>query len=105
MDVKMKKVGLLVLLLILALVPVNVAKADGLASSGKCGVNVTWSFKNGTLTISGTGKMYDYKQNDDGYCQFALLGDELENVVIKEGVTSIGNDTFRYCTALKVSAQ
>ena len=30
------------------------------AESGTCGENLTWSLDNGTLTISGTGKMTDY---------------------------------------------
>ena len=30
------------------------------AASGKCGDNLTWSLTDGTLTISGTGKMYDF---------------------------------------------
>lgn len=30
------------------------------AESGQCGKNLTWNFKDGTLTIIGSGEMYDY---------------------------------------------
>lgn len=30
------------------------------ASSGTCGPNVTWTYSNGTLTISGKGNMSNY---------------------------------------------
>lgn len=47
---------LLVLCVALALLPGTAWAAD----SGKCGDNLTWSYNDGTLTIEGTGKMYDY---------------------------------------------
>ena len=34
------------------------------AASGKCGDNLTWSYNNGVLTISGSGAMYDYPVYD-----------------------------------------
>ena len=38
--------------------------ADGFAASGECGDNLTWSIDDefGTLTISGTGAMWDYEE-------------------------------------------
>ena len=36
-------------------------------TSGKCGDNANWSFENGTLTVSGTGKMNGYSSYDYEY--------------------------------------
>ena len=57
------------------------------ATSGKCGDNISWSLKNGVLTISGNGRMYDY------YGGFDYRND-ITSVVIESGVTSIGYYAF-----------
>ena len=59
------------------------------ADSGTCGENVTWTLKDGVLTISGTGAMDDY----DMYSMpFADL--EFSKAVIEDGVTRIGKFAF-----------
>ena len=52
----------------------------------------------GTLTISGTGDMPSYVVEDDvpGY----NYQGNIEKVVIKDGVTSIGKNAFSYCLSL-----
>ena len=59
-------------------------------TSGTCGENLTWVYDDfsKTLTISGTGEMYDYEE--DSY-QWEYT---MEKVVIEEGVTSIGDYAF-----------
>ena len=72
-----------------------------LGSSGKCGDNVTYTLSSsGVLTISGTGAMYDYttyydnyEGNYEIYSPFAV-NDNIKSIVINEGVTSIGANTF-----------
>ena len=65
--------------------------------SGTCGENLTWTLEDGTLTISGTGAIDDY-----GPVLVAapwVNGETLESIeeaVIMEGVTRIGDFTF-YC--------
>ena len=55
---------LLCVLLLASLLPVS-AFADTTAS-GKCGDNLTWTLDgDGTLTISGTGKMWDSDYYND----------------------------------------
>ena len=73
------------------------ASAEGLATLGKCGENVSWSLKNGVLTISGTGKMtdYDYEGDSPFYNR-----EDIKSVVIKSGVTSIGGSAFLGCVNL-----
>ena len=68
--------------------------------SGKCGENVFWSLDDkGVLTISGTGKMYDY---DSWYSYSPFYQrDDIMSVIIKSGVTNIGECAFYNCTSLK----
>lgn len=62
--------------------------------SGKCGDNLTWTLdKDGLLEISGTGEMYD----SESYTPFEeqeLFPDDIQKVIIHEGVTSIGAKAF-----------
>lgn len=70
------------------------ASADTLIKSGKCGENATWVLDNdGTLTISGTGAMYDYSHG-------APWGTDIKKVVIEKGITSIAGCAFYGCTNL-----
>ena len=71
------------------------ASAESTATSGKCGDNVSWTLKDGVLTISGKGKMNDYS----GDSPFAYRTD-IKSVVIKSGVTSIGENVFEYCESI-----
>ena len=91
------------------------------ASSGTCGSGLTWSLSNsGTLTISGTGAMTDYYSatsspfyNNQDILQVIIqdgvssIGDyafhscnALESISIPDSVSSIGKDSFRGCSAL-----
>ena len=65
------------------------------AKSGKTG-DCTWSLDdNGTLTISGSGAMKDYYSTES-----LPWGNTIEKVIIKNGVTAIGNYTFDGCYKL-----
>ena len=72
------------------------------ASSGKCGENLTWTFDDeGTLTISGTGEMDLYYFYDIGRLgQTPWYGYNIKKVIIKNGVSSIGDCAFLDCTNL-----
>lgn len=83
--------------------------ADG-GSSGSCGDNLTWTLgTDGTLTIGGTGSMYDYEFSDQFYmggwgqssAPWYFYWYAIKEVVIEEGVTSIGEYAFFYCEAVK----
>ena len=93
----------LALCLVFSLLPVTALAADA-PISGKCGNNLTWVLdESGTLTISGTWKMFDYNTspNDEGvFVPNAPWRDyykSIKSVVIEEGVTSIGNCAFVNC--------
>lgn len=62
--------------------------------SRECGDNVTYDLDDGTLTISGTGDMYDYTASE--HSPF-YDNDNIEEVVVENGVTSIGDYSFDEC--------
>ena len=64
------------------------------ADSGKCGDNVRWSISGTTLTISGTGAMWDYTDSP-------WYGRDITDVVVKSGVTSVGECAFADCWNLQ----
>ena len=65
--------------------------------SGSCGDNVTWTYTSatGTLTIQGQGAMTDYS-----FAPWISYGGSIKTVVIKDGVTRIGDNAFYNCFAL-----
>ena len=72
---------------------------------GKCGDNLTWSYNEGTITISGTGDMYDYRNDggrfwNQGYYNIAFT--DIKKIIIEEGVTSIGEFAFAQCSVTEV---
>ena len=83
------------------------AAAATIVDSGECGAegdNVTWTLdSDGLLTISGVGSMYNYSSKWDGdkYVTAAPWGSKkITQVVISDGVTSIGWSAFENCTGL-----
>ena len=74
--------------------------------SGYCGPNVRWDFySNGRLILSGEGPMYEYLLMRDEI-PYAKYFDEIEEVIICEGVTAICDEAFRGCSSrsfMKVS--
>ena len=64
--------------------------------TGSAGENVTWSLDKttGILTISGTGAMYKGKNMGAAYWTYSKYADKIKEVVIEEGVTSVGSCAF-----------
>lgn len=90
----MKKiVKILPIILLLALVITMVPAKDTQAATDKKKSKVTYTLKNGTLTIQGKGKMpssMTFKKNNN-----------VKKVVIKKGITCISNYAFSGCKNLK----
>ena len=86
------------LLSILALLCLTVTSAWA-DDSGTCGTSLTWSYVESThtLTISGTGAMTDF-----GYMETPWYGyrTDITNIVIEDGVTTIGEYAFIECENL-----
>ncbi len=71
---------------------VTAAEGEDVEASGKCGDNLTWTLKDGTLTISGTGEMWDYDSSTTA--SWGAYKKAIRGVIIDEGITSIGNYAF-----------
>ena len=77
----------------------NIYFTNAFIASGTCGENLTWTLDNaGTITISGTGPMDDYSDEENEL--WFPYRDSIKAVMIGEGVTSIGAYAFSGCTAL-----
>lgn len=76
------------------------ASADDGILRGSCGKDVAYAFNTKTkeLVISGTGPMYDYSRYEDQ--PFSLI--DINTVVIKNGVTTIGNCVFYECSLTSI---
>ena len=72
--------------------------------NGTCGYNLAWSYNKtkAILTISGMGEMEDYfyTYSDLPPAPWFPYQEEIQAVVIEDGVTSIGNYAFYDCSAL-----
>ena len=66
-------------------------------ASGTCGDNLTWTLDStGLLTISGTGKMYDFTSASPWYS----YRDSINSVEFDGEITSIGMRAFSGCSSL-----
>ena len=84
---------------IILLIPV-LANAE--TASGQCGDNVTWVLsENGVMTISGAGRMWDFRNDLDEYdyheCPWNHLRQDITRVVFTKGITYVGADAFNGC--------
>ena len=64
---------------------------------GTCGDGVSWRFADGTLTISGSGAMQNYSYDN---VPWQAMKKDITNVVVGDGVTSIGSYAFYGCSTL-----
>lgn len=72
----------------------------GTEAEGSCGENVKYHWDGeSTLTISGTGDMYDYNAGYNNNPEWENF--PVEKFVIEDGVTSVGNSVFFECNTLK----
>ena len=66
-------------------------------TSGKCGDDLTWDYADGTLTIEGTGEMWDIGAMLPPWEDYVY---EITQIVVTEGVRSIGKQAFYGCDAV-----
>ncbi|WP_455099082.1 leucine-rich repeat domain-containing protein [Prevotella histicola] len=66
-------------------------------TSGTCGPDLRWHLTdNGVLTISGKGKMNNYLDHN----RLPWSKSDIKRIIIGDGVTTIGENAFRGCSAL-----
>ena len=71
--------------------------------TGVCGENLTWTLgkSSGKLVISGTGPMYDYEYNNSSVnSPWFAYKDLIKEIIIEDGVTTIGENAFWSCKKL-----
>ena len=106
---------LLCLVLCLSLFPASAfaqeqenTEAHTVVDSGTCGAqgdNLSWTlYDDGGLVISGTGAMADYTDGP-GYTDAPWFDaynnrSDVRHVAVEEGVTSIGENAFAFCSDL-----
>ncbi len=79
--------------------PLVNAKRHYVDATKKLGDNVYYEFDSttGVLTVSGIGDMYDFSGWETA--PFSDIKDEVKSIIISEGVTSVGDFAFAYCTS------
>ena len=75
--------------------------ASGYCGSEGDGKNLTWTLDSeGVLTISGLGKMKDYENDNKNRAPWYSSRKSLKKLVIKSGITNIGDYAFFDCSNL-----
>ena len=84
--------------LYLLLITLLVSLSAYAETSGTCGDNLQWKLTDeGVLTITGTGKMQDWKYNNHSPWH---ADKSVKQVIIDDGVTTIGAYAFSSCSSL-----
>lgn len=76
-------------------------RESGQESEGEKGKEsfISWEFEDGVLTISGEGEIPDFSAADEA--PWIKERDSIEKLVIEEGITAIGKQSFYHCENLK----
>lgn len=90
----------LAVLMIASLLPVSASADNTDAVGGTCGEALEWTLKDGVLTISGTGEMYDYNYYDNT-SPWSGARSKIVDVVLDDGITKIGSGAFYDCNSLR----
>jgi len=84
----------------------SIGAGGDVVASGTCGDNLTWKLTGAgdykTLSISGTGAMYDYHQYLEGGsftddAPWSQYDEYITDIVLNEGITRIGDYAFHRC--------
>ena len=85
--------------LYLLLITLLVSLSAYAEKSGTCGANLKWKLTDeGVLTITGTGEMQNWEDRyDQPWAPFSYV----KQVIIGDGVTTIGREAFSFCYSLE----
>ena len=85
--------------MIFGVMPAGMAFAADIVKDGSCGDNLTWTLDSeGTLTISGTGKM---DKGESDFFPWHEVSENITSVIVENGVTYISGHAFDNCINLK----
>jgi hypothetical protein len=68
-------------------------------TEGVCGSDLSWGYADGVLEITGTGSMEDY--GDNHFAPWYDLREEIQEIRLPDGLTSIGEFAFLGCTNVR----
>jgi hypothetical protein len=85
---------LLIMCIVLYIFPESVSADE--TASGTLSSNITWSISGNVMTISGTGEMGDVKNQP-----YSSYSSTVTEIIINEGVSSVGEGAFLNFSALK----
>lgn len=94
LNTRLMALAMAAMLLVCSVPAVSAAEFEG-----TCGDGLTWSFSGDTLTISGSGAMYDYPESVKA--PWYGFRDRIAAVSLPDGLTRIGDLAFYDCTALQ----
>lgn len=101
----LKIFGVLLIAFLLSVGSVCVSASETDIQTGECGDDLRYSFSNGVLTISGTGEMWDFRNEPGLYDYHESPWEdwklEIEQIVFQPGITYIGADAFCECENLE----
>ena len=97
----MKKRYLFSVLLLIPMIFALLTATAFAENTDSCGPDVYWSFdsEHAVLTITGTGTMYDFNSSIPVPWEDCL--EQIQTVVIEDGVTTIGSIAFQDCSQLR----
>lgn len=83
------------------ILPINEEPVE--QEDNKCGENLTYYYfeEDKTLTISGTGEMWNYSYTNYQSTPWNNISSKIEKIIIEEGVTSIGSFVFYKCAGVR----
>ncbi len=92
----MKKIFsvLLIMTMVLSLCPSFVSASSGQAPSGDFGDSITWTLKDNTLILSGSGSTYDFDTDSSSAFIDRSIVRQVDALVIEEGITHLGKNAF-----------
>lgn len=66
----------------------------------RCGDNITWELheENGLMVLTGSGDMWDFSSAESA--PWYKKRDTIRRISVDEGITSLGDNAFRYCGIL-----
>ena len=73
--------------------------ASAATASGTCGDNLSWELNEDTLTIAGSGDMYDYPEST--MAPWYPYREQIARVSLPDGLTRVGDLAFYECSALE----
>ena len=95
LNTRIAALMLAVVLLLSSAPTVSAAQA-----SGTCGDNLSWTLNGDTLTITGSGAMYDYPE--ETMAPWYAYRKEISTLHLPDGLTRIGDLAFYGCSGLKI---